>query len=525
MKNKIPKAVKEAAKKELLARAKVRITPELLAGDHKKQLEVYKSTAAAIILLCSRRAGKSDVCMGLLLLTALATPNVSCLYLALVSRQAQTVFIKKWKPLLRRLGVVATHTADLSTTFENGSTVVFGGIDDARHVATLLGDSMAGGMAVCDELQSAPSVVQALVEEILSPMLAEVNAEKPFPGRLVLAGTIPRPRVGYLWSTFERGLINSEIDNEKSDDGWDRFNWNRFDNPYLLDNDAQLQSILKRYNWTVDHPTVQNDYFGNYHAESDVHAINYNSTRAGYIPTIAAWSKTYSLPPGKLLVAEPPPGIDRFGLGMDAAGKADRYSIVMVGWSSIQNLGCWEIAEWTTPKASNVQESQYVEVLKVLKEKYPKIGRIIRDQGSVSIENDLFYRSHGIWIEAALKGPNSRKIRVDRLGDLIESGEFHVIEGGELENDLRRAQWSIKKRSQGLWDWDPIHHPDVLDACSYIIPAYISRKEKTTIGMQLPQVEQERLLVQQFIKKNYKEFVPKKPAYNQQILDLWKSKG
>src|SRR5438046_2932969 len=108
------------------------VTPERLANGHPHQLRVLTCVEQAIILLCSRRAGKTYVCAALLLLTAIATGNVSCLYLALTSAQAKKVWKKTWKPLLRRFRIPCDHSeSDLQTTLWNGSTIVFGGTDDA----------------------------------------------------------------------------------------------------------------------------------------------------------------------------------------------------------------------------------------------------------------------------------------------------------------------------------------------------------------------------------------------------------
>ncbi len=41
-----------------------------------------------------------------------------------------------------------------------------------------------------------------------------------------------------------------------------------------------------------------------------------------------------------------------------------------------------------------------------------------------------------------------------------------------------RAKWDKDARDKGLWEWDGQHHPDVGDAGSYAIPAYLETAPK-----------------------------------------------
>jgi hypothetical protein len=73
--------------------AVARVTPEAIASGkhgerHEMQIVILRCRAQNIIIMCSRRAGKSEVCCGLELQTAIATDDVSCLYLALTKDAA-----------------------------------------------------------------------------------------------------------------------------------------------------------------------------------------------------------------------------------------------------------------------------------------------------------------------------------------------------------------------------------------------------------------------------------------------------
>ncbi len=253
----------EQATEELQRRfeaARVAMTPEAIADGHAWQLKVLRCTAAAILLMCSRRAGKSRVACGMLALTAMATAGCSSLYLALTKGQAEKIFRKHWKPLLRKFKVPCSHAGTV-TTFPNGSQVVFGGTDDMRTVTHLLGDSMAAGLAFLDEQQSDPGLLESIAKDVLSPMLDETTATLTIPGRLAIGGTVPDRPVGYFWKLWEESY-DDIADKPRAGAHWAAFTWSRFENPHETANEWHLENYLKRYKLERADPIVQRNWFG-----------------------------------------------------------------------------------------------------------------------------------------------------------------------------------------------------------------------------------------------------------------------
>jgi len=520
---KISNAEREELNAELWKRACATITPAKLAGEHPKQLEILSSKARNILMLCSRRAGKTEAACRMLVLTMMALPNVACLYLALVGPQAKVVWRRKWLPLLRDLKIPAVNEElDMVTTFPNGSTVRFGGVDDARHVASMLGDSMAGGLAIIDEAQSQPEVVKELAEDVLEPMLSETTAEKPVPGRMVIQGTIPKIKAGYFMDTWMANLVDGKIANGPGRE-WELWNFSRFDNPYLTNNRQALENTMRKYGWAEDHPTIQRDWFGRWDIEDDVTAIHYRKERAGWQPELLLNYREDQLAPGKLICGKPPDGVDLFAIGLDPAATADRFVVQVIGWGRGVS-GVFHMAEWATEKAADARESQWIEVIKFFKERYGRIVRVIRDAGSATTTNDMLYRSHGIIIEPALKGGGSLRARVDRLDDLVSRGEFRIIVGSKLEEDCKRAMWSQKQRALGKWAWDPSWHPDALDAASYALPAFLESAEqrKQNIGAQLPPDIAAYREAENTFRKQFIEFKPTATAKPRDSRMLWR---
>lgn len=419
--------------------------------------------------MCSRRAGKTFLCCALLALTALKTADVSCLYLALTSGQAKKVWARTWKRLLRKFELPVTHAdTDMTTTFSNGSTVTFGGTDDLKHVQTLLGDSMAGGMAIVDESQSDPGLMESLVVDVLGPMLDETNEAKPVPGRLVLAGTVPTVAAGYFWNTW---VANEGVEGSL----WRCVGFSRFDNPHTTNNRQLLDAYLAKYHLTESDPIVQRNWFGARTFDANATAYRYNPTTA-YSPAVAPWSLHVNLYPGKLLACTPPMGVNTFAVGLDPASKRDRYAIVLWGWGPASR-DVYQIAEWVTEEGAGTIQSQWVAVLECFRERYGNIVRYLRDAGSASETIDLVQRDYHMLVEAVAKGPGSLKGRVDRFSDLLGQNRAHVIKGSRLEQDLKLCAWDVAARERGKWQWSNVHHGDVADAATYGLVAFYDASE------------------------------------------------
>lgn len=475
---------KQAAEQELLRRraaALAAFTPEAVADGHQYQLEALRSLRQNLILMCSRRAGKSYLCCALLAMTAVKAPGAaSCLYLALTSGQAKKIWRKIWKPMCRkwRLCTSKDHNeTDLVTTFPNGATVQFGGTDDIRHVQSLLGDSMACGMAIIDECQSDPGLIESLVTDILGPMLDETTRDLPTPGRLVLAGTVPAVAAGYFWETWIKNYDESK-EEAKTDAAWHPIGWGRADNPHETYFADRLAAYCSKYGLAVDDPIVQRNWFGRRVFDTNATAYKYNRSKNGYHFLPDETFKEDQFPPGLLRVAKVPSGCDCVTIGIDPAASSDRFAIVAWTWSSANPVGVWHLAEWSTERAANALESQYLAVVEAWVKKYNVVSITWDPGGSSTTKDPAFLSEYKLVIEPAKKGKGSKKARVDRLKDLLGTGRAHIMIGSALEDDLIKTAFDPEKRAIGKYEWTAACHPDVADAATYALPAYIEAAKK-----------------------------------------------
>lgn len=475
---------KHAAEQELQRRRQAALdafTAEAVADGHKPQLKALRSSAQNLIMMCSRRAGKSFLCCVLLAMTAAKAPGpASCLYLALTSGQAKKIWRKIWKPLCRKWKLCQPkdhNETDLVTTFPNGATVQFGGTDDLRHVQSLLGDSMACGMAIVDECQSDPGLIESLVTDILGPMLDETTKDLPVPGRLVLAGTVPAVAAGYFWDTWVANY-DEEKGQAKDDAVWLPIGWGRADNPHETFFTERLAAYCSKYGLAESDPIVQRNWFGRRVFDTDATAYKYRREVNGYEYTKADWIQEGDYPPGVSRFAQLPPGVDTFAIGIDPAASSDRMALVLWGWSSQSPRGIWHVGEWVTARAADAPESRYLALIQALVKRYNVVS-IIRDAGSASTTQDpAFLNEYSLVIEPAKKGKGSVKARVERLKDLLMTGRAKIMIGSELEKDLQHAMFDAEKRALGKYEWTAACHPDVADAATYAMPAYIEAQKR-----------------------------------------------
>lgn len=501
----MPKRPTQISRAEALAELQRRcdaaiaaFTPEAIAGGHAFQVSILSSEHQNLLFMCSRRAGKTFLCCALLALTALRTPDVSCLYLALTSGQAKKVWARTWKRLLRKFNLPAEHSeSDMTTTFPSGSVVVFGGTDDLRHVQTLLGDSMAGGIAIIDEAQSDPGLMESLVVDVLGPMLDETTAGKPVPGRLVLAGTVPEVAAGYFWKTW---AANHEVEGSP----WGCYAWSRFDNPHEHDNRKHLDSYLRKYHLNEADPIVQRNWFGARVFDAAVTAYRYNPAHA-WVGIPAPWLASLDFKVGPLghevsvplTAVLPPPGVNTFSIGLDPASRRDRYGIVMWGWGPLSSE-VWQVAEWVTPEGAGTLQSQWVAVLAALREHYGNVVRYLRDAGSAAESIDLIHRDYSMLVEAVAKGPGSLKGRVDRFADVLGQGRCHPLAGSQLERDLTLCRWDQAAREKGKWQWSNVHHGDTADAGGYGLVGWFDASEPKKVAETYEQTA-ERIFRESFV--------------------------
>ncbi len=408
-----------------------RVTPEELTAPHEKALDalttLLNDPARYQCWWTSRRAAKTNTLARAHLLKALNTDGANTIYTALTRGQAREVVWRTiWLPMLDRYEIEhkpnQTHQQSI---FPNGSSVIFGGLDDEKHILTNLGTRL--DLFTPDECQSAPSsLLKRLIDVVISPAISD-NAT----GKILMAGTIPEVPAGYFYEAITNGR-------------WLTKNWSRWDNPFLKDQQKALDEFLANTGLPLEHPIVQRDWFGRLVFDAQATAYRYERTRNGY-------SGNY------------PADLRYFSVGIDP-GTRDRTAIVTWGWSH-KSRDVWQVHERVWPRNSGTSWSEIADELKLIKSKFP-VSYWFYDAGSSQMTIDTFGLDYGIPVVKA-----AQKIdlpgQVSRFADLLGQGRAHVLAGSYLEEDLLKSRWNQDARVEGRYVWSSEHHPDVADAARY----------------------------------------------------------
>lgn len=457
-------AAEKAALLEERQRRKAESRPfsiETSTMEGSPQRAFLASQAQYAIALCSKRAGKSAACVRNLALTAMEGQGVTALYLGLVQEAVENAIVHKlWEPLVKKyaLPFEPVDSKGIARCTTTNSVVRFGSVDDVRHMATYMGDELAGGLVIIDECQNIPfGVLRFAVEETIMPSLSSTTEEHPIPGRLRLIGTVPETPHGYFYAKYVE------------ENGWEKHGWNRFQNPYLRNQEAALAKDLTLLGLTVNDPYIRRLWFGDVNSfDQNATAYRYQASRSTYVPT--AW-EAVELGPFHCHFA-PKLDCDCIILGIDPAQKRDRFAMTVFGFNRAKKQ-LWHLGECVSDAGADPMESQWLEVVAYVKSRYGQLNKVVRDPGSSSPTNDMLQHSHGIIVESAIKGPGSLKARVDLFADLLFRGICRVVEGSALDADLQACRWDEDALVKGQFKFNKVAgSPDIADSGSYIVPFF-----------------------------------------------------
>jgi hypothetical protein len=315
---------------------------------HVPQLEFVLSVALRILLMCSRRAGKTWGIAERFALRALANPGSNRVYIALTKDQTRNVTMWEpiWKPMCERWGLCKPRDHDetrMITYFDNGSTVRFTGSDDVRKIPTELGGAL--DEAVVDESQDQPDrVLVPLVEKILPPALG-------LRGVLLMSGVVPDVAAGFYYRTWQSR-------------GWENHNFSMFDNPHYEDPQGVVDAYLAAHpGLGVDSPLIQRDYYGRFVFDPSAKAYTYSRDHNAYDPEPPDWLEE-AFRSGLKFCHPMRDGVDgdpRYGL-MAAKPRRD----LPVG--HIQHM-----FEWTTPRGAKLSTHEIYAVAALAQKHYSNI--------------------------------------------------------------------------------------------------------------------------------------------------------
>lgn len=471
---------------------------QLARGDngllHEPQLRFTSSLALRILLMCSRRAGKTHGIAQRFAKRAVDNPGSNRVYIALTKDQTRNVTMWEpiWKPMCERWGLCKPKDHDetrMITYFANGATVRFTGSDDVRKIPTELGGEL--DEAVVDESQDqADRVLVPLVEKILPPALGRH-------GVLMMSGVVPEVPAGFYYRTWQAK-------------GWENHNFSMFDNPHYEDPQGVVDAYLAAHpGLSVDSPLIQRDYYGRFVFDPSATAYTYSRDLNAYEPEPPDWLEeayrsglSFCHPlrdgadgePRYGLMAAKPLG-NMFSFAIDPGANVDRVSIEGICWGgSLPHGHIQHVFEWTSPRGAKLSTHQFYAVAALAQKHYLRFthgGGFIHwryDAGSSQNTIDNLRRDYGIAVMLAAKKADLRG-QVDRVNDVLTRARCQIMAGSAVEEDFETARWDKDALARGQLRWSSNWHPDPSEAFRYATQDFFEGRQEAERPVYATEIE------------------------------------
>lgn len=416
---------KHAAQQELDKRKNKALAFVLEDVLFPEQLAFVQDPAPFKTGCCSRRSGKTIACAADLIKTAHDNQAVVCLYITLSRNNAKKIIWSELKKLNRKYKLGGTaNESDLSMTFPNDSIIYCSGASDRSEIEKFRG--LALKICYIDETQSFPSYIEDLIDEVIAPALLDHG------GTLALIGT-PGP----LPSGFFYGCTRSLE--------WSHHSWTFFQNPFILEksgltHNELLTRELKRRGVTVDHPSVQREFFGKWVLDSDSLVFHYNEAINDYV----------DLPKGQYT----------YILGADI-GYKDADALALLAWSETSKV-TYLIEEMITRRQGIDELAAQIQVLQA---KYD-ISKIVIDAGALGkkIQESIISR-YQIPLVAAEK---QRKFEyIELMNAALRTGALKAKKESRFAQDCQLVEYDLDRSTPDKRVVSSRYHSDITDAALY----------------------------------------------------------
>lgn len=391
----------------------------------KEQLDFIMDQSPWVTASCSRRAGKSIGCAVDLMKTASENPGVICLYITLTRSMAEKLV---WPALLalnteHNFGAVP-NISKLSLTFTNGSTIYLSGCHHKIEVEKFRG--LAVKLIYIDEVQSFPSFIHDLIDDVLAPSLMDYAGSMKFIGTPAPVGS------GFFWD-----ILQSKI--------YSHHSWTFFNNPFIAlksktTHQALLERELTRRGVSIDHPSIQREWFGKWAHDTEALVCRYDHIHNHYNAL--------------------PPILTEFIIGIDI-GYKDADAIAVLGWN-INDKKCYMVEEIVTPKQTITDLMNQVEVLY---KKYNPLKMVMDEAGLGKKIGEELRKRYLLPITPADK--NRKLAYIGLLNDAFTSKRLFIKNTSRFAKDSLRIEWDYDKSTPDKMVIKRDPHSDIFDAVLY----------------------------------------------------------
>lgn len=405
-----------------------------------EQLEFVQDKSLNTIAVCSRRAGKSTAVAADLVLTGVGTPECTALYVTGTRSDAKKII---WREILKfnrvhQLGG-EPNISELTLSFPNDSVVRLHGAKDEGEIDKIRGQLPPIKKVFVDEAQKIrDSILIKLIDDVLEPALLDYGASISLLGT---PGSIPS---GY----FYRMAHNLKEDGSALDAKiWSVHQWTFFDNPYIAikskcSHQELLDRVLKRRGLSIDHPTIQREYFGKWTLDLESLLIHYDPKKNHY-DTLPTFKKPWN-----------------YILGIDL-GYDDADALSVLAWHEESPITY--LVDEVITKGQGITE--LVQQVEILQKRYD-ITKMVIDQGGLGKKiAEEMRRRHAIPVHAADK---ARKMEhVAFLNDALRTGRFMAKQGSRFAQDSYLVEIDHDKSKPDKIVVSEKFHSDIIDSVLY----------------------------------------------------------
>ncbi len=415
-----------------------------------EQREVLLSKKKQKMLICGRRAGKTEALVAMIADAAISHDKGTILYISITAQRAYEIIWQRLIELLDTLHVSykAKTVPQASIEFASGVHLYLRGASSKDELEKARGEGYL--LAVLDEVQSIKDDnIKYLINDILMPGLME------YKGLLVLAGTPPRIAGSY---------IEREWMNEKRDAS--RFKWNITTNPYIEDSEHALEMIRKERGLSENDPVYRREYLGEM-GVYDLDALVYRLEKPkNYYDDKSLWDWIQSQPRTDLWLTG---GID-FGFS-----DCDAFCIFLYSAKKKEKFLLYEYKknrELLSEFAAEIRKGiDYVYAMPQLEQLVNRDYRIYGDSADPRSLTDLRV-SYKLPV-VPVKSKSNKEMSVERLQDEVRSGNLKIREGSVFEDEGRQIIFKRDANDQLLREVDgDYYHPDMSDAILYSLRHY-----------------------------------------------------
>ena len=432
------KPSEKAIEREIKRRSKKPVAKALILDpSFTHQNAFVEDKARFLAAQCSRRSGKTNGLALRFFRTMAKHPKSQCVYLALTRESAREIMWPALQEMNDRYTIGLTFVeSKLTVVHPNGAKLVLWGADMKNFVKRLKGRKFPG--VGVDEAQDFGAHLQSLVDDVLTPSIADYAD-----GWLALTGTPGPVPHGYFFDVTQNGRF-----------GYSLHKWTMYENPFMPDPRGFVKDLIKRREWTEEHPTLLREYYNRWILDVESLWIRYRAETNHFISLPDIQPKKFN-----------------YIMGIDL-GFRDADAIAILAWS--ENEPITYLVEEVVTKKQGITE--LVAQVNHLAQKYD-VSKMIIDEGGLGKKiAEEIRRQHHIPVQAADK--IRKQENVEFLNDALRLGRFKAKSASRFAQDsyLVQIDWEKSRPDKIIIKKQP--HSDIIDAVLYAFkesPAFTYR--------------------------------------------------